>query len=118
MGLVRLAFSASVEELEEKNRPEYVAALPDKLRAFDAFLGGKYDWFGGSQVSLADFMMYTALHSHQPLAPEAVNSFEHLKAFMKRFEALPRVSEYLKSDRFKNKAIHGAAAKWGNVPLH
>jgi glutathione S-transferase len=113
-GLSAVAYGADFD----KHRVTYVAALPDKLRPFDTFLGGKHDWFGGSQVSLADFMMYATLHTHRLLAPDAVNSFEHLKAFMKRFEALPHVSEYLKSDRFRNSALNGATASWGSGPIN
>lgn len=102
----------------EKNREIYLAALPDKLREFDAFLGGKYDWFGGSKITFVDFMMYVALDLHRLLSAESLDKFEHLKAFMLRFEALPRVSEYLKSDKYKKAALNGVMASWGGKPLN
>lgn len=113
-GLTRLAYGSDFE----KNLVNYTNALPDSLRLFDTFLGGKHDWFGGSQLSFVDFMMYAALHTHLLLVPGCLDSFKHLKAFMQRFEALPHVGDYLNSDRFKKSAINGIMASWGNLPLN
>ena len=43
--------------------------------------------------------MYEMLVSHQKLSPELIGKYPNLVEFIKRIENLPRIADFLKSDR-------------------
>jgi hypothetical protein len=44
-----------------------------------------------------------------------VAKFPRLESYLQRIESLPKIKEYLASDRFKKFPINGPSAKWGNT---
>ncbi len=56
--------------------------------------------------------MYEMLYSNQQLAPEVVAKFPNLVAFIERFEKIPQIEKFLKSDR-NPKAMNNRMAKFG-----
>ncbi len=52
------------------------------------------------------------LYSNQQLAPEVVAKFPNLVAFIERFEKIPQIEKFLKSDR-NPKAMNNRMAKFG-----
>ena len=46
------------------------------------------------------------------LYPEFVEKFPKTMAFLERFEALPKIKEYMESPRFIKGPANGASAKW------
>ena len=60
--------------------------------------------------------MYEMLYSHRLLTPELVNKHANLVAFIERFEKLPKIGEFLKSDKSPG-PMNNKMAKFGNVKL-
>jgi glutathione S-transferase len=71
-------------------------------------------YFAGDSVTFPDFRMYEMLYSHRVLAPEVLNKFPSLVVFIKKIEALPRIADFLKSDR-SPKPMNNKMASFGNA---
>ena len=70
------------------------------------------DWFVGNKFSLADVAVYTVLTTNcRVQVPDCLNAFPKLAAFVKRFEALPNIAAYQKSERFTQLMTFGEIAK-------
>ena len=82
----------------EDKKEKYLQKLESKLEVFCKFLGNR-PFFAADYVTVVDFHMYEMLYSHEKLAPELMKKFPTLLAFITRMEALPRISDFLKSDR-------------------
>ena len=76
----------------------YIASLDGKYQAYSNFLGDR-PFFAGDNITFPDFHMYEMLWVHNTLAPGVLDKYPKLVAFMKRIEALPTLSAYLKSDK-------------------
>lgn len=59
--------------------------------------------------------MYELLDQHRLLASEAVARQPRLTAFLDRFEALPEIAAYVRSDRFMRAPLNNKMAKFGNA---
>lgn len=108
-GFVRLSYNPNFDNLKD----DYVNSLPSKLQQFSDFLGTR-SFFAADYLTFPDFHMYEMLYSHHKLAPEAVKAFPNLVAFIERMENLPKVKEFLASDRCP-KAMNNKMAKFGNA---
>ena len=108
-GIVRISYNPNFEQL----LPEYLVGLDKKLDEFSRFLAD-FPWFAGNNISFVDFIMYELLDQHRILAPEAVAKFGKLVDFLNRFEKLPQIEAYMKSDRFLKAPINNKMAKFGN----
>ena len=109
-GWVRLCYNADFSNL----KATYLKSLPETLQRFSEFLGSK-KWFAGDSLTFVDFVMYELLDQHKLLSPNCLKEFENLKSFTERFEALPRIAAYMKSDKFKKGPLNNKMAKFGNV---
>jgi len=82
---------------------DYISkCLPGKLTIFEKILAtnhGGHGWFVGNEVSAADPIMYEILDIHHTLSPTCLDGSTLLKAFRERFEALPKVADYIKHKR-------------------
>lgn len=107
-GIVRLSYNPNFEEL----KPEYLVGLEKKLEEFSNFLGDR-PWFAGDNVTFVDFIMYELVDQHKILAPEVVSKFPKIMEFTNRFEKLPAIEAYMKSDRFLRAPINNKSAKFG-----
>ena len=103
---VGVCYNPKFEEL----KAGYLAKLPQKLDAFSKFLGTNDYFAGGSAPTFVDFHMYELLDQHKLLCPEIIAKYTNLTAFMERFEALPKIAEYMKSDRFLKWPINNKQA--------
>nr|AFM86832.1 Glutathione S-transferase Mu 3 [Callorhinchus milii] len=97
-----------------KLKPGYVEKLPDLLKQFSTFLSEK-PWFAGEKITFVDFLLYEVLDEHLIFEAKSLDEFKNLQAFFKRFEALEKISAYMKSDRFMKGPINNKIAKWGNT---
>jgi hypothetical protein len=77
---------------------DYIASLDGKYQAFSKFLGDR-PFFACHNITHPDFHMYEMLCAHDKLAPGVLDKYPNLVAFMRRFEELPNLSAYLKSDK-------------------
>ncbi|XP_013400620.1 glutathione S-transferase Mu 3 isoform X2 [Lingula anatina] len=106
-GFVRLCYGKFDEAVKEA----YLSALPGTLKQFEEFLGDN-QWFAGANLTFADFPMYELLDQHRLFAPGCLDAYPKLTAFMKRFEALPAIEQYMKSDKFMKSPCNNKRAWW------
>ena len=108
-GWVRLCYNPDFNTVKEA----YLKSLPETLKRFSDFLGTK-EWFAGDSLTFVDFHMYELLDQHKLLVPNCLKDFENMKSFMKRFEALPKIAAYMKSDKFMKGPINNRMALFGS----
>ncbi|MCP6467769.1 glutathione binding-like protein, partial [Klebsiella pneumoniae] len=87
----------------EKEKPEFLQGLPEKMKLYSEFLG-KRPWFAGSKITYADFLVYDVLDHHRMFESKCLDAFPNLK----------RISAYMKSNRFLKSPLYLKRAKWGN----
>ncbi|XP_078248896.1 glutathione S-transferase Mu 1-like isoform X3 [Pogona vitticeps] len=97
----------------EKLKPEYLEELPGKLKLFSQFLGDR-KWFAGNKITYVDFLAYDVLDQQRMFEPKCFNQYKNLQDFFDHFEALEKISTYMKSSRFMKSPILLKNAKWGN----
>ncbi|XP_040854575.1 glutathione S-transferase Mu 4 isoform X6 [Ochotona curzoniae] len=106
-------FKLGLDFPNEKQKPEYLKGIPDMLKQFSQFLGEK-PWFAGDKITFVDFLTYDVLDLHRVFVPSCLEAFPNLKAFVSRFEDLPKISAYIKSNRFLPRPLYTKVATWGN----
>jgi len=87
-----------IDPFQENLKTDYITGLDGKYQAYSNFLGDR-PFFAGDNVTHPDFHMYEMLFSNDKLAPGVLDKYPKLVAFMRRFEELPTLSAYLKSDK-------------------
>ncbi|XP_042318713.1 glutathione S-transferase Mu 4-like [Sceloporus undulatus] len=107
--LARICYSPDFEKL----KPAYIEQLPGKLKLFSQFLGDR-KWFAENKITYVDFLAYDVLDVHRIFQPKCLDQFKNLKDFLDRFEALDKISAYMKSGRFLRTPLYGKNATWGN----
>jgi glutathione S-transferase len=110
LDLVKLVFDQDFE----KKRDSFAAGLESKFKKYSDFLGDK-KWVAGDNVSMADFAFIDVVNWHHQFAPTEVEKFPKFMALKERFEALPKIKEFLDSDR-NFPALFAPMAKWGGCP--
>lgn len=103
---------------QEKQKPEYLKVIPEKMKLFSQFLGKK-SWFAGDkvrgrlwdggsdsfpvsefgahssfaclQLTYVDFLAYDLLDVLRMFEPKCLDAFPNLKDFMARFEVMPGI---------------------------
>ncbi|XP_075415287.1 glutathione S-transferase Mu 1-like isoform X2 [Tenrec ecaudatus] len=111
--LLNQAMDTSNDLAREKLKPQYLEALPGKMKLYSQFLG-KRPWFAGDKITFVDFLAYDALDIHRVFEPKCLDAFPNLKDFMARFEGLKKISAYMKSSNFLPHPVFGREALWGN----
>ncbi|XP_023931567.1 glutathione S-transferase Mu 1 [Lingula anatina] len=107
-GFVRLCYSPDYETL----RPEYLKSLPATLKLLSDFLG-ENPWFAGKNLTFVDFIMYELLDQHRMFEPTCLDDHKNMRDFLDRFEALPAIKKYMKSEQFSKWPVNNKMAKWG-----
>ncbi|CAG0894174.1 unnamed protein product [Darwinula stevensoni] len=97
----------------ENNSKYLQETLPPHLELFTKFIGNS-KWLVGDRLTYVDFLWYESLDWHLYLDPECFKDFPLVRDFMDRFENLPNVREYLKSDEFQKWPLFGPKAQWGH----
>nr|XP_034355337.1 glutathione S-transferase-like isoform X5 [Arvicanthis niloticus] len=106
-------FKLGLDFPNEKRKPEYLEGLHDKMKLYSEFLG-KQPWFAGDKITYVDFLVYDVLDKHRLFEPTCLDAFPNLKNFMAQFEALKKISAYMKSSRFLSGPMYLKTAWWGN----
>lgn len=97
----------------EKLKDEYLKNLPSQIKAFSDFLGER-KWFAGDKLTYVDFLVYEALDHHRLFALGCVDDFQNLKDFLHRFENLPTIQKYMKSENFLDWPLGGDMGRFGS----
>ena len=116
-GLTRMCYSNYVAG----GRDAWVAgSMVPGLATFEAALAeraaqGKGPWFSGAdRPTFSDFKAYEEFDKARIVAPEAFATLEvpTLRAFLERFEALPKIAAYLQSARYKARPLNNPHAQF------
>ncbi|XP_027766036.1 glutathione S-transferase 2-like [Empidonax traillii] len=110
MGFIRLCYNPDFEKL----KAGYLEQLPKKLQEFSRYLGSR-TWFAGDKLTFVDFLAYDMLDQHRMFVPNSPEFQGNLGKFLQRFEALPKISSYMKTPRFMKTPIFWRTAKWSNT---
>ncbi|XP_052035425.1 glutathione S-transferase Mu 1 [Apodemus sylvaticus] len=97
----------------EKQKPEFLKTIPEKMKLYSEFLG-KRPWFAGDKVTYVDFLAYDILDQYRIFEPKCLDAFPNLKDFLARFEGLKKISAYMKSSRYISTPIFSKMAHWCN----
>ncbi|KAM6295237.1 glutathione S-transferase 2-like [Aegotheles albertisi] len=106
----RLCYSPDFEKL----KPAFLEQLPGKLRELSRFLGSR-PWFAGQKITFVDFLAYDLLDQLRIFVPQCPELGGTLGQFIQRFEALEKVSVYLRSGRSIRTPVFSWTAHWGNT---
>ncbi|VDL64721.1 unnamed protein product [Hymenolepis diminuta] len=109
MNFARLCCSPDFENLKDP----FLKGLPDSLRIFEEYLGDK-TWLAGDKINYPDFHLCELLNQLEKFEPSCLTGFPKLKAYLTRFENLPKLKEYMSSEEFKKRDCMGKLAKWRN----
>ena len=104
---LRLCYNPKFDDL----KADYIKNLPTTLKRFSDFLGDR-PYFAADYLTYPDFHMYEMLYSHRQLAAEEVEKFPNLVVFIERIEKLPKITDFLNSDR-SPKPMNNKMAKFG-----
>ena len=107
-GFINLCYNPNFEELKEG----YLKSLPAALKMFSDFLGTK-SWLAGEQITYPDFHLYEMLDQHLQLDAGCLKAFANLAAYADRFQKLPAIEAYMKSERFMKAPLNNKMAKFG-----
>ncbi|CAD5120137.1 DgyrCDS8715 [Dimorphilus gyrociliatus] len=112
----RICYGAPSVEAFESMKVDYLASLDGKLQRFEDYLKknesvGK--WLAGENLSYADFYFYEILDHHRIFKEGCLDKYTKLTAYMKTFEELPAIKEYLASKEFLKYPLNNKIAKFG-----
>ncbi|KAM6044257.1 glutathione S-transferase 2-like [Chlamydotis macqueenii] len=110
MSFAQMCYSADFEKL----KPAFLEQLPGKLRDLSRFLGSR-KWFAGEKLTFVDFLAYDVLDRLHMFVPNCPELQGNLGQFLQRFEALEKISAYMRSGRFLRTPIFAPTAHWGTT---
>ncbi|XP_059902614.1 glutathione S-transferase Mu 3-like [Gadus macrocephalus] len=96
----------------DKLKPGFLNNLPVVLKQLSDFLGER-KWFSGDKITFVDFIMYELLDQHRMFEPKCLDDFKNLRDLLDHFEALEKISAYMKSSRYMKTPVNNKMAKWG-----
>jgi len=99
--------------MHAERKPAALEAMKAALENFSKFLGDR-PWMAGDKLTYADFLCYEIFFQlyvfDKPLFDGAVN----LRAYIQRFEELPAIAAYLKSDKYLKWPFNNNMATYGS----
>merc|ERR1712125_17131 len=88
------------EGMDFRNRTVGMAyGRAENCAKYSKYLGENQYFGGGTTPTACDFVMYELLDQNSLMIPGCLDSFPTLQAFCKNFAALPKIAEYLASER-------------------
>jgi glutathione S-transferase len=100
-----------IQQFDEMRSDFVNKTVPSWLDALSKFISTN-DWFTGSDITVADFVLYERLAVLYKLCSNCFDTVDNLKAFLKRFEALPAIAEYTGTAEYKAKKCNNIMAAW------
>jgi glutathione S-transferase len=108
--VIQLCYTEWVDE--EKKRAFFEDKLPQNMKEFSAFLG-ENNWMAGKKLTYVDFLCYEFFDWALYLDPTCMDLYNNLREYMKRFEGLPQIMSYMKSDSFMSWPLFYKTAYFG-----
>ena len=102
------------DEAFQKELVELATSLHTYLEVLEKYLQPNH-WLTGEKLSYVDFLAYEIIDWYRELVQkDCLSKYTKLSAYMKRFEGLDRLKDYLASDAYRKDAIFGPFASFGN----
>jgi glutathione S-transferase len=94
-------------------KPGFVTQAAAKLKEADKYLGSN-QWFAGNRITCVDFVWYEVLYTLSTMEPSLLDGCDNLQAFVRRFEALPAIKQYMQSDKYLARPFNSKMALFGS----
>ena len=99
---------------------EYVKNAQKKLTLLEKKMQSK--WFLGHKLTYLDFMAYDIIDHQRILFPSILAEFKKIESFMKAFEDLDGIKDFMKSNRYKKFPLWSERSFLGrtndNLPIY
>jgi len=95
---------------DEDAKLKFIEEQPAKLQLLSDYLRNQ-KWMIGENLTYVDFWLYEMMKNHQMFDPKMLSPYPNLVSFVKNFENLPQISNYLNSDNFMAGPCFGCEAK-------
>ena len=93
-----------------ESEAEFLTLFHSALSNLDNFLRDQ-EWFG-ERLSYLDFLAWEFFDHVAIVFPEQIKSLEQISEFYRRFAALPKVDDYIKSEAFQKMQLYGPQARY------
>lgn len=93
---------------------KYDKSVASTLNRFEKFLGDN-KYFAGNKLTYVDFIMYELLTHHLIYKSNILEPYPKLTDFRKRFEEIPKIAAFMKSDKCFKGPINNKMAVIGNT---
>lgn len=107
---VTLCYSQDHENLKKT----YLNNLPASLTNIEKVLGNK-SYLVGEKLTYVDFLLYELLDQLKLFQSDCLDNHSILRKFKNRFEEIPEIKKFMKSEKFMKWPINGAMAKFGSI---
>nr|VZI25974.1 unnamed protein product [Spirometra erinaceieuropaei] len=104
----RIAYSPNYEE----ERPGFMPKFEKGIEDISTYLGSK-KWLIGDNITYADFVLYENLCVFHVFEPSCFDKYPNLREYIERFEALPKIKQYMNSEKFISWPLNGWTASFG-----
>jgi len=78
--------------------------LPTTLAPLEKFIANKA-WFTGKFITVADFSLYEIFDVLRIMDSKSLEPFPKIRSFVSRFETIPKIAEFMKSDRYMKRPL-------------
>eukprot|EP00112_Aurelia_sp_Birch-Aquarium-sp1_P014664 Seg318.20 transcript_id=Seg318.20/GoldUCD/mRNA.D3Y31 product="Glutathione S-transferase Yb-3" protein_id=Seg318.20/GoldUCD/D3Y31 len=89
----------------------YKKKIGPMIQKFSDYLGER-KFFAGEKLTMVDFVMYELLDQHKAYDDSFLEPHKNLQDFLKRFEAIPEIAEFQKSEKCFKGPINNKVAKF------
>ncbi|XP_039261909.2 glutathione S-transferase class-mu 26 kDa isozyme 47-like [Styela clava] len=108
VGFVRYIYGADLyEKIDELRKNQ-----SGKVDLMEKYLKDR-KFLIGNDLSFLDFALFETFDHHRLFFTDIFDQSPNIQNYMKRFESLPRIANYLSSARYKKFPINGSMASWG-----
>ncbi|VDK40393.1 unnamed protein product [Dibothriocephalus latus] len=104
----RVVYSPQYEQEKLTFMPQFEKGIED----ISNYLGSN-KWLVGDNITYADFFLYEFLCISQLFEPSCFKKHPNLKQYTERFKALPKIKEYMATERFISWPLNGWSASFG-----
>uniref|UniRef100_T1K565 glutathione transferase n=1 Tax=Tetranychus urticae TaxID=32264 RepID=T1K565_TETUR len=97
---------------DDEAKKQIAEVVPAKLAQYEKFLGSG-PFVLGEKLSYPDFFNYSIFDYIRLYDASLIENHTAIKNFLAKFEALPNIDTYIKSDKFSRMPVTGPMYGWG-----